>query len=216
MLNEAEVLPELLTHLEQFKVDNCEVIFVDGGSSDGSDNLVKALGYPLIGSSPGRAKQMNAGAAQAVGDMLIFLHADTRLPSNALTQINQACAKGVFKWGRFDVTITGHSFWLKWVAVMMNWRSRVTQIATGDQAMFVRRELFIKLGGFPVQPIMEDIALSKKLKRQHKPACVKERVITSGRRWERRGVWRTILLMWLLRLLFSCGVSPRFLAAMYR
>lgn len=211
VLNEAENLPQLLTAL-----NHCEVIVVDGGSDDGSCQLVQDAGFTLINSKPGRARQMNAGATAASGDTLLFLHADTQLPSDGLDALCAALVDEKYVWGRFDVEITGRPLMLKVIAMLMNWRSRLTGIATGDQAMFVRRQVFERLGGFPEQPLMEDIELSKRLLAVSRPACLHQRVNTSGRRWESRGVWRTIWLMWRLRWLYWRGVSPDVLADRYR
>ena len=153
---------------------------------------------------------MNAGAAVASGDALVFLHADTRLPAEADIPIKDALESR--SWGRFDIAIEGRHRLLKVVACAMNLRSRVTGIATGDQAIFVRREAF---GGFPAIPLMEDVAFSRQMKRRAPPACLRERVTTSGRRWESRGVVRTVLLMWRLRLLYALGVAPERLARRY-
>lgn len=211
VLNEAGNLPQLLSVL-----NHCEVIVVDGGSDDGSCQLVQDAGFTLIKSEPGRARQMNAGAAAASGDTLLFLHADTRLPPDGLDALSAALADKKYVWGRFDVEITGRPLMLKVIATLMNWRSRLTGIATGDQAMFIRRQAFETLGGFPDQPLMEDIELSKRLLTVSRPACLYQRVSTSGRRWESRGVWRTIWLMWRLRWLYWRGVSPGVLAERYR
>ena len=158
---------------------------------------------------------MNAGAAQASGDVLLFLHADTTLPEGADMAVLQAVAAGA-AWGRFDVAIEGRSPMLRWVAWFMNQRSRLTGIATGDQAIFVTRAAFQRLGGFADQPLMEDIELSRRLRALSPPACLRLRVHTSGRRWESRGVWRTIMLMWRLRWRYWRGASPEALARAYR
>jgi len=180
------------------------VIVVDGGSDDGTAGLAAGLCDRVMVAPRGRAAQMNAGAREARGDILLFLHADTRLPENFILE------KHV--WGRFDVRIEGRHPFLPVVAWAMNLRSRLTGIATGDQAIFVRREVF---PGFPELPLMEDVALSKAMKRRTRPACLREKVTTSGRRWESRGVVRTVLLMWQLRLLFSLGISAERLARRY-
>jgi rSAM/selenodomain-associated transferase 2 len=156
---------------------------------------------------------MNAGAALATGDLLLFLHADTRLPQDAAALV--ATALGTRTWGRFDVRIAGRPWLLRGVAWMMNGRSRLTGIATGDQAIFVRRAVFAAVGGFPDQPLMEDIELSRRLKRRGPPACLRERVVTSGRRWEEQGLWRTILLVWRLRFDYWRGVPAQQLAVRY-
>jgi rSAM/selenodomain-associated transferase 2 len=148
--------------------------------------------------------------------VLLFLHADTRLPADALAAIDTALVDPAVAWGRFDVQIEGRARLLKAVAAMMNLRSRATGIATGDQAIFARREALQRVGGIPDQPLMEDIELSKRLRKLSRPACLYQRVITSGRRWERDGVWRTVTLMWRLRLLYWIGMRPERLARMYR
>jgi rSAM/selenodomain-associated transferase 2 len=182
------------------------VIVVDGGSIDGTPELAAGLCDRLLSAPRGRALQMNAGARAAQGDVLVFLHADTRLP--AAFDIPRTS-----RWGRFDVRIEGRHPLLKIIAWAMNLRSRLSGIATGDQAMFVRRELF---PGFPEIALMEDIALSRLLKRRGRPTCLRQKVVTSGRRWESRGVLRTVLLMWSLRLLYFLGASPARLARWYR
>ena len=158
---------------------------------------------------------MNAGAAAASADTLLFLHADTRLPAHADRIVAAALERGA-TWGRFDVRIDGRAGLLKLVAALMNLRSRATGIATGDQAMFVRRGVFERVGGFPDQPLMEDIELSRRLRALGPPACLRAKAVTSGRRWEQRGVWRTIFLMWRLRWRYWRGESPQALADAYR
>ena len=180
------------------------MIVVDGGSSDGTAGLARELCDRVVVAPRGRAVQMNAGAREATGDVLVFLHADTRLPENFALEGHV--------WGRFDVEIEGLHPLLKVVAWSMNLRSRLTGIATGDQAIFVRRDAF---PGFPELALMEDVAFSKQMKRRVRPACLRAKVVTSGRRWESRGVIRTIVLMWKLRLLFFLGISPDELARRY-
>ncbi|MGZ8256783.1 MAG: TIGR04283 family arsenosugar biosynthesis glycosyltransferase [Gallionella sp.] len=215
MLNEAAQLPDLFAHLLPLQRAGCEIIFADGGSSDGSATLAEVAGFWGVDTARGRALQMNAGAALATGDVLLFLHADTRLPDGAMQHIAQAM-RGDKVWGRFDVCITGRPFMLRVIAQMMNWRSCVTGIATGDQALFMRREVFQRVQGFPEQPLMEDIEMSKRLKKFSRPACIHHCVTTSGRRWETRGVWATIFLMWRLRFDYWRGVDARELAGLYR
>jgi rSAM/selenodomain-associated transferase 2 len=216
MLNEAKILPNLLEHLLTFKRQGCEIILVDGGSTDGSLAMAHVIGFNVVHSNSGRAHQMNKGAALAAENLLLFLHADTRLPANAIELIENATLDGQYEWGRFDVVIEGESALLKLVAWMMNWRSALTSIATGDQAIFIRRSTFLRIGGFPEQPLMEDIEFSKRLKRQFKPARVTVPVITSGRRWDERGAWKTIFLMWRLRWNYWRGVPAEKIAAAYR
>jgi rSAM/selenodomain-associated transferase 2 len=187
-----------------------DVIVVDGGSTDGTPEIAAGLCARLVHASRGRAAQMNAGAAAARGDALLFLHADTRLPPDAAAAVRSALETHL--WGRFDVQIEGRHRLLRVVACAMNLRSRLTGIATGDQAIFVRREAF---SGFPEIALMEDIAFSRAMKRRGRPACLRETVVTSGRRWESRGVLRTILLMWRLRLAYFFGARPENLARIY-
>ena len=192
-----------------------ELIVVDGGSVDGTVALCAGAVDACVAGPRGRARQMNAGAGVAKGEALLFLHADTTLPAQALALVASALAGQA--WGRFDVRIEGRSRWLPMVAAFMNQRSRLSGIATGDQAIFMRRAAFDAVGGFPDQPLMEDVEISKRLRRQFgAPACLPERVVTSGRRWDERGAWRTIVLMWRLRLAYWLGVSAERLAAAYR
>jgi rSAM/selenodomain-associated transferase 2 len=216
ILNEAPQLPELFEHLLPMQLAGCEIIFADGGSDDGSATMVNVAGYHVVNAERGRARQMNAAAAVATGEALLFLHADTRLPEKAVHDITQSLSRGKHCWGRFDVCITGRSFMLSVIGRMMNWRSRLTGIATGDQAMFMQRAAFEQLQGFPDQPLMEDVELSKRLKTLSHPACLGQCVITSGRRWETRGVWQTIFLMWRLRWQYWLGTDATHLVRLYR
>lgn len=216
MLNEAITLPELLEHLLMFKRRGCEIILVDGGSSDGSIAIAQAIGFPVICSDAGRARQMNKGAAHTTGNLLLFLHADTRLPTNAIELIEGLTRDGQYQWGRFDVAIKGKSPLLKMIAWMINWRSALSGVATGDQAIFILRSTFFRIGGFPEQPLMEDIELCRRLKKHLRPARVSARVVTSGRRWDERGVWSTVFLMWRLRWHYWRGVPAEKIAAAYR
>jgi rSAM/selenodomain-associated transferase 2 len=220
VFNEAEELPGLLGHLALLCGRDIEVIVVEGGSEDGSQHVAIREGVQVICSELGRARQMNAGASAAKGDVLLFLHADTRLPPSAKQIIENAIRRGggaqQCVWGRFDAHIAGRPFMLRVVAVLMNWRSRVTGIATGDQAMFMTRRAFETVGGFPDQPLMEDIELSRRLLALSRPVCLKDLVVTSGRRWEAHGVWRTIWLMWRLRWLYWRGVPASELAKSYQ
>jgi rSAM/selenodomain-associated transferase 2 len=192
-----------------------EAIVVDGGSMDDTVALATPLADRVIAGARGRAAQMNAGAALARGAVLVFLHADTRLPPDADRLIADGLAKSGRAWGRFDVAIEGRHALLPLVAAFMNARSRLTGIATGDQAMFVTRDAFAAAGGFPDIVLMEDIELARRLKRISRPLCLRACAITSGRRWESRGVVRTILLMWRLRLAYFFGAKPEDLARRY-
>lgn len=215
-LNEAEGIAATLQALAPLRERGAELIVVDGGSRDGTSDRARPFADRVLDGPRGRARQMNAGAAQASAPNLLFLHADTRLPDRADALVVQALASHPLAWGRFDVVIEGRAPMLRVVAALMNRRSRWSGIATGDQAMFMTRAAFDAAGGFPDQPLMEDIELSSRLKRRRAPVCLRERVITSGRRWEQRGVWRTIVLMWWLRLLYAVGVGADRLAAWYR
>lgn len=214
VLNEAEGIGARLTVLQPLRAAGAEIVVADGGSTDGTPGLAAGLADSVVAAPRGRGSQMNAGAQQARGDILLFLHADTDLPDGALTAIAAAVAEGA-AWGRFDVRIVGVSPLLPVVATLMNWRSRLTGIATGDQAIFATREAFSRAGGFPDIPLMEDIAFSTALRRVARPACLTAKVATSGRRWEKHGVLRTVLLMWRLRLRFWLGASPQVLAREY-
>lgn len=216
VLNEARQLPDALDALLPLVREGSEVIVADGGSEDDSAAIAESAGFRVVHAERGRARQMNAGAALASGDVLLFLHADTRLPAQAGAAIARALADQRLCWGRFDVRISGHPFMLRIIGRLMNLRSRLTGIATGDQAMFVTRAAFDAVGGFPDQPLMEDIELSSRLLVRSRPACIASRATTSGRRWETRGVWRTILLMWRLRWDYWRGVPVRQLAEAYR
>jgi rSAM/selenodomain-associated transferase 2 len=194
----------------------CEIIIADGGSTDGSLVILQQVDFDckVVHAARGRARQMNAGAAHACTQALLFLHADTCLPDGAADLIADALEQSC--WGRFDVRIAGRAPMLKVIAVMMNWRSRWSGIATGDQAMFVSRAAFDQVNGFPDQALMEDIELSTRLRALARPVCIRQRVLTSGRRWEQHGVWRTMALMWRLRFAYWRGVPAGELAKAYR
>jgi rSAM/selenodomain-associated transferase 2 len=210
-LNEASGIRAALEALAPLRARGHEVIVVDGGSSDGTAQLALGLCDQLLATARGRAVQMNAGARAATGNALLFLHADTRLPTDAAETILQSLDTHL--WGRFDVEIEGRHRLLKAVGCAMNLRSRLTGIATGDQAIFVRRDAF---PGFPEIALMEDVAFCKRMKRLGPPACLRAKVVTSARRWESRGVLRTIVLMWSLRLLYFLGARPERLIRYYR
>ena len=213
-LNEAGGIAHALGRLQPWR-PHVEVIVVDGGSGDATAAIAKPLADQVLVSERGRARQMNAGAAKARGDVLVFLHADTALPEDAVTLIRLGLGATGRAWGRFDVSIAGTSAVLAAVSTLMNARSRMTGIATGDQAIFVRRAAFEAVGGFPDIPLMEDVEISQRLKAISPPLCVRSRAVTSARRWERDGVLRTIVLMWRLRLAHALGVSPARLARRY-
>lgn len=215
MFNEGPTIADTLLPLADLRFRGAEVIVVDGGSCD--DTLARAapLADRALKSTRGRAKQMNDGARVAGADVLLFVHADTRLPLNADRQIHRALSDGRHVWGRFEVRIEGTSAWLPVIAWAMNRRSYLTGIVTGDQAIFVTRYAFDRVGCFPPQALMEDITLSRRLKTLSSPACLRQRVTTAGRRWDENGALRTILLMWGLRLAYFCGVSPARLARWY-
>ncbi len=210
VLNEAGILARALQGLAPLRARGHEVLVVDGGSEDGTRDIAAPLADRVLAAPRGRARQMNAGAAAATGDVLLFLHADTELPRAADEEIFRAIK--THSWGRFDVRIDCASPLLPVVAFFMNQRSRLTGVATGDQAIFVRREAF---PGFPEIALMEDIAFSSAMKRRGAPACLRAQVTTSGRRWERDGVLRTVLLMWRLRLAYALGTPPEELARRY-
>jgi rSAM/selenodomain-associated transferase 2 len=209
-LNEAAGIARCLQALAPLRARGHEVIVADGGSEDATREIAAPLADRVLTAPRGRARQMNAGAAAASGKALLFLHADTRLPPEADRLILDSLRKN--SWGRFDVRIESARSSLRVVAFAMNLRSRLTGIATGDQAIFVRRDAF---AGYPDIALMEDVAFSKAMKRSSAPACLRERATTSARRWERDGVLRTVLLMWRLRLAYFLGVSPDELARRY-
>jgi len=213
VLNESEQIESVLQQLQVFRQAGHEVILIDGGSTDHTVVLAQPYVDVLLESERGRANQMNAGAEAALGDLLLFQHVDTRLPPDALEQLDGL--KGRSLWGRFDVRLSSGHWMFPVIAQMMNWRSRLTGIATGDQSIFVSRDLFDQIGGIPPQPLMEDIALSARLKKIVAPVCLKAAVTTSSRRWQKKGVWRTILLMWAMRLAYAFGVSAHYLADIY-
>ncbi len=219
VLNEACQLEALLQSLQPLRRQGGELIVVDGGSCDQSLSIAQTCADQTLVAKQGRALQMNAGAAVARGNVLLFLHADTRLPGSAIRDIDNArqyCLSPALFWGRFDVQISNRRWIYQIIESMMNLRSRLTAIATGDQAIFIDTTLFHQLGGYPEIELMEDIALCRILRKQASPVCLSARVQTSSRRWEQYGVVKTVLLMWKLRLLYRIGISPSLLVKMYK
>ena len=206
ILNEAKNIMATLQAL--LPLSPSELFIVDGGSSDGTRAICRQFGVEVLTAPRGRAAQMNYGARRATGDVLLFLHADTRLPPTAFDDIRNALSDPRCVGGRFDIQLDGDHWMLRVIGAMISLRSRLSKVGTGDQGIFVRREVFQRMGGFPEIPLMEDIALCRALKRLGAVACLRSKVITSARRWESDGVWRTIIRMWALRLLYLAGVSP--------
>ena len=214
-LNEQAVIVDTLQVLQPLRQAGHQVIVVDGGSVDKTRNLAGPLADSVLLTECGRARQMNFGARFAHHDMLVFLHADTVLPAQADELIIKGFTESGRKWGRFDVRLSGQKWLLRVIERLMNWRSCFTGIATGDQAIFMERRLYQQIQGFPDMPLMEDVAMSRLLKELSQPVCIGTAAITSSRRWEQRGIIRTILLMWILRLGYALGVSPHVLKKYY-
>jgi rSAM/selenodomain-associated transferase 2 len=206
-LREARNLAALLPVLVE-RFPHAEIIVADGGSDDGSREVARRAGVRFVEAARGRARQMNAGAAAARGEVLLFLHADTRLPDGAAGAIHAALQDPAVVAGRFDVRFDNPGAAYRMIATLMNWRSRLSGISTGDQAIFVRRTVFERLGGYPEMPLMEDVELTRRLKRVGRLAALRLHVTTAARKWEQEGVARTIVLMWALRFLYLCGVAP--------
>jgi rSAM/selenodomain-associated transferase 2 len=215
VLNEGEGITSALDALATLRALGAELIVVDGGSHDATVQRARLRADAVLSAPGGRAPQMNAGAKHASGDVLLFLHADTRLPADADHVVLNGLERSGRSWGRFDVSIEGRHPLLPLVAWMMRLRSRLSGIATGDQAIFVHRDLFHSVGGYPDLPLMEDIALCARLKKIGPPLCLRQRVATSGRRWEKNGVLSTVALMWRLRLAYFFGADPKMLARRY-
>ena len=214
-LDEAAVIGDTLAALQPMRARGHEVIVVDGGSSDATAGVARPLADRLLAARHGRARQLQAGADAAQGDILWFLHADTGVPPDADRLIIRALEAGDREWGRFGIGFTGGGFRMRLVAAGMNLRSCISGIATGDQGIFVSRGLFGRTGGYPDIPLMEDVALSRRLRRETRPVCLHDRVYTSPRRWQANGYLRTVLLMWGLRLGYFLGVPPATLAKYY-
>lgn len=201
LLNEAEIAEALIEHLDSLEAE--QIVIVDGGSSDATQELMQEAGFDVIQSPPSRAKQMNTGARKATQNTLLFLHADTRLPQAYKTAIAESAV-----WGRFDVCFDDSSGAMSMIAFFMNLRSRISSVATGDQAIFINKSVFESIGGFPEFPIMEDVAITKRLRQLYRPYNSRLRVTTSARRWQQHGVITTIFKMWWYRLAYVFGVSP--------
>jgi rSAM/selenodomain-associated transferase 2 len=213
--NEAQALPRLLDDLSALRAAGAELILVDGGSSDATCELAQGRVDHLLRTAPGRALQMNAGAAVACGEYLWFVHADTRVSAESLSCLQDALSERPL-WGRFDVRLSGSGLALRLIGAMISLRSRLSGIASGDQGIFVARQRFAALGGYASIPLMEDLQLCRRLKALARPCCVRPPLLTSSRRWEQQGIGRTVVLMWCLRLAYYCGVSPEKLARQYR
>jgi len=215
VLNEESNIAGVLQPLQSLRDEGWLIIVVDGGSSDATVEYAKPLASTLLVSNPGRAIQMNAGAARAEGEVLVFLHADTVLPAQFASEMVAFNASNK-QWGRFDVTLSGSQWMFSVIAWFINWRSRLTGIATGDQALFFKRAYFDQLKGFAEIPLMEDVEICKRSKRQRFEAfCSPYRVITSSRKWELNGTWRTIWLMWRIRYAYYKGAEPKDLHRSY-
>lgn len=214
VLNEAESIQDFLQTLQPLRGQGHEVVLVDGGSQDKTCELALPYVDRMMTATRGRASQQILGAKMATGQVFLFLHADTLLPQNAAQIILHTLYQGYF-WGRFNVRLSGRHWFLRIIEQMMNWRSCMTGIATGDQAIFVAKILYNDAGGIPDLALMEDIEFSKQLKRFCKPACVKANVITSSKRWQKNGIFRTVLFMWSLRLQYFWGVKPEVLVKKY-
>ena len=216
VLNEAACLQDLLKECERVRADGHEVILADGGSTDSTVSLATLSVDLIVDSEAGRALQMNAAAASASGDLFWFVHADTRLSSTNIHQVYKLLSQTGFAWGWFDIKLTDSAWMFRVIEKMMNWRARATQVATGDMGIFITRDLFYKVGAYDAIPIMEDIALSKRLRKIAKPTVLNEPLMVSSRRWQKYGIAKTILLMWALRLFYFLRVSPQRLVKWYR
>lgn len=216
VLNEQHAAEALILRLKAVEAAVQELVVVDGGSSDATANILAQAGFRIIHAEAGRGHALNVGAQATMAEILVFLHADTDLPEGWQHSVRQALSDRNAVWGRFDVRISGASLLLPIVASMMNIRSRLTGIATGDQVIFMSREAYELAGGFPEQLLMEDIEMSRRLKKLSWPACLGSKVTTSGRRWDERGPIRTIFLMWSLRFLYWLGLSPERARRLYK
>ena len=217
VLNEAQSIAATLNCMQSMRKRGCQIILTDGGSQDNTIALAEPLVDSVLCATAGRSIQMNTGAAAANGDLLWFIHADTLLPPDTDVLLQNTLHDSAKEWGRFDILLSGDAPALRIIEQMMNWRSRLSGIATGDQGIFIRRETFERLGGFADIPLMEDIDICKRLRRAAgRPLCLSRKLTTSSRRWERRGILRTMVLMWRLRLAYWLGANPAKLARQYR
>ncbi len=213
LLDEEKNIYKIMDTLASLSAD--EIIFVDGGSMDETQTLLEKAGVQWVRSKCGRAIQMNVGAFKSKSDILLFLHVDTEISSSHIENIERVMSDPNVVGGRFDVRLSGHHPAFRVIEWFINRRSRLSGISTGDQAMFVRRDVFERLGGFPGQPLMEDVEFSRRLKKEGRIACLHQKVMTSSRRWEKHGIARTVLLMWWLRFRYWLGTDPATLKRLY-
>lgn len=214
VLNEAAQIGGCLSALQDLRLQGWKLVVVDGGSLDGTPDIAAKGADAILQALPGRANQMNVGARVSEGEVLVFLHVDTRLPATFAADMAIFLLSDA-QWGRFDVGFDNGRWPFRMISTFMNERSRLTSVATGDQALFFRQDFFRQIGGFPLLPLMEDVAISKVAKKLALPLCIRSRVTTSARRWEQHGIWRTIVLMWGFRLAYFLGVTPQRLRAWY-
>ena len=216
VLNEAESIQKCL---EQFyQEDVIDVVVVDGGSTDGTPDKVVSAGVGRCVSSPkpGRASQMNFGAEKAVGDVFLFLHADTFLPPNGLALIREVMAKQHVVGGRFELGLAEKRLGFRLIAYLSTLRSKFLGITYGDQGIFVRRDVFGAVGGYPALELFEDSEFCNVVKKCGQFVLLPAQVCSSTRRWQKWGVVRTVIWMWVLRVLFVCGISDKTLSQWYR
>ncbi|MDX8381892.1 MAG: TIGR04283 family arsenosugar biosynthesis glycosyltransferase [Ghiorsea sp.] len=211
--NEVKVLPKALKSLQELNVD--ELVFVDGGSTDGTQQVIEEAGFVCLQSEAGRAKQMNMGSESTISKIILYLHIDTSLSSSDISNIKKSYKHG-YSSGRFNIKFTNGSITYRIISFFINMRSRFTKVSTGDQGIFVTRKAYEQVGGIPDLKLMEDVAFTKALKRVGRVACLSDNLVTSSRRWENHGVMKTVWLMWKLRFLFWLGVDSNKLSQMYR